>query len=85
MLVKINTPSTMDAEITNNKDTILTARPRRYSRSQRRVNMIPFSVEVDGQFLDQGYITVDLKTGKLTVEHRLNEIPLDTEEDEPNV
>ena len=82
MIVKLHEPSVMDAETVKASDAVMAARPRRYSKSQRRVNMIPFSVTgSDGVLMDQGYLTVDVKTGKVTVEHRLNEVSVeDTEE-----
>jgi hypothetical protein len=50
--------------------------PRRYSKAQHKVNVFPFEVKRDsGEIADQGYITLNVRTGKLTIEHRLAEVP----------
>lgn len=86
MHITVSKPSSMDAKVTfdgqldnaEGKTSIemITAEPRRYSKTQRKVNMFPFSVKDGARVLDQGYISVDVRTGKLTVEHRNEEVPI---------
>lgn len=87
MKVTLGRPSVMDASLLEDlsKGLLIGVRPRRYSKGQRKVTLFPFNVSnEDGEILDQGYVTVDVKTGRLIVDHRLEEFPIEdvTEEDE---
>jgi len=80
MIVRVHNPGAMDAEKLppTQENLLLEARPRRYSRSQRKVSMIPFGVfSVDGSVSDQGYIVVDIRTGRLSIDHRVEEVAID--------
>lgn len=92
MIISIGRPSTMDAKLVADKGAdpgiLITIKPRRYSKSQRKVTLFPFSIireEAPGAFdkdngmLDQGYITLDTRTGKLIIEHRNEEVPVEPE------
>jgi hypothetical protein len=91
MIVNLGRPGAMDAKIvfdsadaTDGKvgQGVMSVQPRRYSKTQRKVNLFPFSIMSDataGKVLDQGYITLDVKTGKLIIEHRNEEVPVEVE------
>lgn len=89
MNVTISRPSTMDAKIVADKganpDDLMIIKPRRFSKAQRKVLLFPFSVALEleerGAFdkavdgvVDRGYIALDVRTGTLTIEHRLEEV-----------
>lgn len=91
MNVTISRPSTMDAKIVADKgaspDDLMVVKPRRYSKGQRKITLFPFSVILDtaerGAFpksvdgmVDQGFIVLDVRTGKISIEHRLEEVPV---------
>jgi hypothetical protein len=75
----------MDARVVSDKgtddNTLMVVKPRRFSKSQRKVMLFPFEVvgEDGKKMSDQGYIVLDVRTGTLTVEHRLEEVPIETE------
>ncbi len=84
MIVALNGVSSMDAEMIQMKaddPAISTVRPRRYAKSQRKVHLYPFSVHSDdgSEIVDQGYITIDARTGQLSIEHQLKEVPFELE------
>ena len=83
MRITLGNPSPMDATkqmpvlSANEPPALIIVSPRRYSKAQHKVNIFPFEVAQDnGDILDQGYITLNVRTGKLTIEHRLAEVPL---------
>lgn len=87
MFVSIGRPSSMDAKLAEGvaePTTLIQVQPRRYSKTQRKVSLFPFNIIVDGEITDQGYINVDVKSGRLRIEHRVEEIPID-ELEEGNV
>jgi hypothetical protein len=84
MIISISRPSAMDARIVADKGSkdneLMIVKPRRFSKSQRKVNLFPFEVQAEtpgGGVLDQGYILLDTRTGKLVIEHRNEEIPIE--------
>jgi hypothetical protein len=66
---------------------VMAVQPRRYSKNQRKINVFPFCVRREGTvgafdkntnpISDQGYITLDTRTGKLVIEHRNEEVPVE--------
>jgi hypothetical protein len=79
MILRVDMPSAMEAALVDSKNpqNVVSVRPRRYSKGQRKVAVLPFSViSEDGKdrMLDQGYISVDMRTGKISVEHRCDEL-----------
>jgi hypothetical protein len=61
---------------------VVTVTPVRFSKSQKTIFVIPFECESDnGTSLDKGYIAVNTKTGRLTVEHCSDPIPMDVDMD----
>jgi len=54
--------------------------PIRFSRAQKTIFVVPFECESErGAILDKGYIAVNTKTGKLSIEHCAEPIPLDVD------
>jgi len=54
--------------------------PVRFSRTQKTIFVIPFECSGDTAghpVIDKGYITVNVKTGMLSVEHCSKPVPLD--------
>ena len=91
MNVTISRPSVMDAKVVADKgtspDDLMVVKPRRYSKSQRKVTLFPFLVTLEtgeksafsdlpDDVADRGYVVLDTKTGKLSIEHRLQEVPI---------
>lgn len=89
MNITISRPSAMDAKVVADKGTapedLLTVKPRRFSKAQRKVLLFPFQVALDAEergafdkapdgVTDRGYIALDVRTGQLTIEHRLSEV-----------
>ena len=82
MFVVISNPSAMDAKVmpikSDDRSTLSSVVPRRYSKTQRKINLYPFQVvnDTNNTVMDQGYLVLDVRTGKLVVEHRLEEVPV---------
>lgn len=91
MNVTISRPSVMDAKVVAEKgtspDDLMVVKPRRYSKTQRKVTLFPFLVSLEagekGAFsnltddvADRGYVVLDTRTGKLSIEHRVEEVPI---------
>lgn len=93
MNVTLSRPSVMDAKVVADKgagpDDLMVVKPRRYSKSQRKVTLFPFLVTLDAEeakaafgpaladgVADRGYVVLDTKTGKLSIEHRVEEVPI---------
>ena len=80
MKIKILDPSPLEAKNVDMEDAddegyLVCASSVQYSKSQRSLFTLPFQVESDsGIVLDRGYLTLNVRTGKLGVEHRLEEI-----------
>ena len=79
MRITLGNPSPMDAAMmameSGEPPALIRVMPRRYSKAQHKVNVFPFEVAQHGKIVDQGYITLNTRTGKLTIEHRLAEVP----------
>ena len=81
MRVIISTPSRMEAELNTDTDQLAEARPIRRSKKQQSLPVYPFTViSAQGTLLDSGVITVNQRTGKLSVDHNgTEELPLDAD------
>lgn len=86
MKIIISAPSAMDAKMITpgitpgieDKTAVSVVSPRKFSKTQRKVNLHPFQLISDtGKVLDFGYLQVDLKTNKLMIEHRNEEFAIE--------
>ena len=84
MIVSLGKGSLMDTKVVLDKefrDMLVTVRPRKFSKLQKKTMLFPFYVSTEGadggKLVDQGYILVDLRTGRLSIEHRMNELPIE--------
>ena len=85
MNINIKTPTVMEGKLLEapvGEDTLVTVKPRRWSKTQLKLAVIPIeSVNERGQLLDHAVITVNQRTGKLSIEQvsGSGEIPLDAD------
>jgi pyruvate carboxylase len=89
MRVRILAPSAMEAKqlAPTGQNIVAELRPVQFARSQRNLYAVPFEVlSEQGTKLDCGYITVNAKNGRVSVEHRMKELVTDVDlptEEEP--
>lgn len=76
MNVKIHRPSPLETELLPVDDNIvLSLRPIQYQRSQRSLYVLPITVASDtGKLTDRAFLIVNSRTGRLTLEHRMDEV-----------
>ena len=75
MIINISKPSPLEAELLpvafDNSVVGMSMRPLQYQRSQRTLYVTPVLVCDDSNnILDRAFLTVNSKTGKLSLEHR---------------
>ena len=82
MRIIIGQPSPMYCSVEpNQKDELLNLQPRRYARSQRRVEVLPFKTCTDdGKLVDRGILSVS-SSGKLCIVNTMNEVGFNVDTD----
>jgi len=94
MQIKLFAPSAIDGKLTmpagdpkklRPNANIATVTPTRFSKTQKTIFAIPFECHSDqGSLLDRGFISVNAKTGKLSVEHCSDDpVPLEVDLETP--
>ena len=82
MKIHLYKPSSMEGKLLPAKDEfgIASVMPTRYAKTQRTIFAIPFECTSDsGVSVDKGFIAVNVRTGKLSVEHCTKMVPMDVD------
>ena len=81
MKVLLYSPSPMEGRVLQTSDdpklkgVHMGVQPIQFYKSQRSLFATPFAVlSEQGRVLDRGYVTVNSRTGKLSIEHRIEEV-----------
>lgn len=83
MRIIIGQPSSMYCTIEPNEENeLLNLKPRRYTRSQRKVEVLPFETRTDaGKMVDCGILCI-ASNGKLVIVNTTDEVGFNVESDD---
>lgn len=89
MILNILTPSPLEVKMLSvpepdeNGTPLISVRPIQYQKSQRTLYTLPIDVRSEGgELLDRAFLTVNSRSGRMSLEHRMEVIdcPVDEEE-----